>query len=154
MVKDKQYFWLIEIDVIVKKENGLHLFYSIYSIFYLIPKIYSKIRMGVGCTDNFFFFIFLLCLLLLLVNLMIAIIFILLLSLLFIVVLLFLCLFYLLFCICFILYNFLCCCFFTFKISCMLPRILNCMHNIVLCYCVFCNQYCYLKIEKSNKYYS
>ena len=58
----------------MKKENELHLFYSIYLIFYLIPKICFK-QYGWGCvrggyTDNFFFFVFSLCLLLLLLLLL------------------------------------------------------------------------------------
>ena len=40
--KDKRYFCLIEIGFIAKKENELHLFYSIYLTFHLIPKIYFK----------------------------------------------------------------------------------------------------------------
>ena len=44
MGKDKWYFRLIEIGVIAKKDNELHLFYSIYLIFSVISKIYlSKI---------------------------------------------------------------------------------------------------------------
>ena len=85
MAKDKQYFCLIEIGFMAKKEDGLHFIYSIYSIFYLISKI---IWVTGSCTDFFFFSFFLL----LLFNLVIVIIVILLLSLLFIIVMLFLCL--------------------------------------------------------------
>ena len=96
MAKDKRYFCLIEIGFIVKKENELHLFYSIYSIFYLIPKIYFKnYRLGVVVQINFFFiFLKSFLLLLLLFNLMIVINVILLLPLSFIIVMLFLCLLY------------------------------------------------------------
>ena len=74
MAKDKRYFCLIEIGFIAKKENELHLFYSIYSIFYLIPKTYFKeIRVGDGCRDNFFF-IFLLCLFFIIIIIIIIII--------------------------------------------------------------------------------
>ena len=42
VAKDKRLFCLIGIDFIVKKENKSHLFYFIYLIFHLIPKIYFK----------------------------------------------------------------------------------------------------------------
>ena len=48
MAKDKRYFSLIEIGFITKKENKLHLFYSIPFIFYLIPKIYFKQNEPIG----------------------------------------------------------------------------------------------------------
>ena len=94
MAKDKRYFCLIEIGFIAKKENELQLFHSIYSIFYLIPKIYfKKYGWGVAVRIIFFHFLCLLLLSLLSFNLMIVIIVILLLSLLFFVMS-FLCLLY------------------------------------------------------------
>ena len=55
MAKDKRYFCLIGIGFVAKKENELHLFYCIYSIFYLIPKIYfKKYRGGGGIQINAF----------------------------------------------------------------------------------------------------
>ena len=49
-----------------------------------------------------------------------------------------------------------CCCYFIFKIFCMLMllMILNCIHDLVLYYCVFCSRYCIFENWKSNKYYS
>ena len=48
-------FGLTEIGFIVKKENELHLFYSGYLIFYLIPKIYFN-QYGWGVVVKIIFF--------------------------------------------------------------------------------------------------
>ena len=59
MAKDKRHFCLIEIGFTAKKKNELHLFYSIYSVFYLIHKIcFKKTWVGGGCTDIFFNFFY------------------------------------------------------------------------------------------------
>ena len=91
MAKDKQYFCLVKIGFIAKKKNESDLFFSIYLIFYLIPKIYFKqYGWGVVIQINFFssFSYCLLLLLLLLFNLMIVIT-VILLSLLFIIAVIF-----------------------------------------------------------------
>ena len=96
----------------MKKKNELHLFYSIYLIFYLIPKICFR-QYGWGCvrggyTDNFFFFFFFIMFIITIITIIIIIIIIIIsiiqsnvvfnvilsLSLLFIIVMLFLCLHY------------------------------------------------------------
>ena len=92
MAKDKQYFCLVKIGFIAKKKNESDLFFSIYLIFYLIPKNYFKqYGWGVVIQINFFssfFYCLLLLLLLLLFNLMIVIT-VILLSLLFIIAVIF-----------------------------------------------------------------